>query len=305
MATLINAYCRGYRQTSLAYLKQRVLYPVEFTSGGNPNLTPEDSDTLTIGVVITPSWEADLTLAIDYFDLEVTDTIGEINASLICFDPLNTANVFCENLSRDSTGNIKHISELTSNRGLLGVEGIDTQIAYATDLPGWMSWLDDYSQLTINSTWTHLLSTRTQENIVTEILECVGLFGWPCQSVEQGTSFPENRLTTNFNYASGALNIHLTWRWIDGMDNAAPLRSGLLGFPDPDLAIPGVPSFNYFDLGFGYRFNEHFHARMGINNLTDKQAPQMADAAFTNNTDTRLYDIFGRTYFFSFSYTRQ
>jgi len=35
----------------------------------------------------------------------------------------------------------------------------------------------------------------------------------------------------------------------------------------------------------------------------DKQTPQMADAVLGNNTVTRLYDIFGRTYFFSFNYT--
>jgi len=278
-------------------------YPVDYTGGGNPNLVPEGSDTLTVGVVITPSRETDLTLAIDYFDLQVTDTIGEIQADLICFDPLNTANVFCENMSRDSSGNVRYISQLTSNRGLLGVEGIDTQFAYASDLPGWMSLLDDYSQLSINSTWTHILSTRTQENVVTTIQECAGLFGWPCEAFEHGISFPENRLTTNFDYTSGALNIHLTWRWIDGMDNAAQLGADILGWGDLDLAVPDVPSFNYFDLGFGYRFNDHFYARMGINNLTDEQAPLMADAVNRNNTDTRLYDIFGRTYFFSFGYT--
>jgi len=274
-------------------------YPVDFLVGGNPNLAPESSDTLTVGVVINPSFAPDLTLAIDYFDLEVTDTIGDIDAMLICFDPINTGNAFCDNISRDASGNISNIAEPVSNRGLLGVEGVDTQIAYSTDLPSWAALFDNYAQLNINTAWTHYISNRTQENVATEILECAGLFGWPCGKRPN----PSDRLITNFDYISGALNIHLAWRWLDGMDNAAPLRSAQFGFPDPDLAVPDVPAYNFFDLGFGYQFGEKFHARFGINNLFDKQAPNMADSVSQNNTDTGIYDIFGRTFYFSFNYT--
>lgn len=280
-------------------------YPVDFLVGGNPALEPESSDTLTVGVVIAPSWAPELTLAVDYFDLEVADTIGEISASQICFDPVNTANEFCENISRDNTGNIGNISQLTSNRGLLGVEGIDTQIEYASDLPSWMAIVDNHADLSINSTWTHLKSVRSQDNIATETRECVGLFGAPCDTAENGISFPEDRVTTNLDYASGSLNIHLTWRWITGMDNAAPLYSEQFGVPDPDLAVPDVSASSYFDLGFGYQFSEHLNVRLGINNLTNEQAPQMADAVRSNNTDTRLYDIFGRTYYLSFNYSNR
>lgn len=289
---------QGLPASEIGVFEATPFYPVDFIFGGNPNLEPEASDTLTIGVVITPSFAPGMTLAIDYFDLEVTDTIGGIDATLICFDPMNTSNVFCENLTRDASGNVNSVSEPTSNRGLLGVEGVDTQIAYNTDLPSWAALFDDTAHLNINGIWTHYFSKRSQENVATEILECVGLYGWPC-----GQSHPEDRLIANLDYASGSLAIHLTWRWIAGMDNAAILRSAEFGYPDPDFAVPKVSSYNFFDLGFGYRFNERFHARFGINNLLDKQPPQMANAVNANNTDTALYDVFGRTYYFSFNFT--
>jgi len=292
---------QGLPLSEIGVFEATAFYPVDYHLGGNPSLEPESSDTLTIGVVITPSFAPELTLAIDYFDLEVTDTIGDINAMLICFDPVNSGNVFCDNISRDMTGNIRSITEPTSNRGLLGVEGVDTQISYVSDLPSGAALFDSNAQLTVSAIWTHYLSKRSQENIATEILECVGYFGWPCNS--SSNSHPEDRLLTNLNYASGPLDIRLTWRWIAGMDNAAILRSALYGYPDPDFAIPSVSSFNYFDLGFGYRFSERFNARLGINNLLDEEAPNMADAVWSNNTDTGIYDIFGRTYFFSFGYT--
>jgi outer membrane receptor protein involved in Fe transport len=95
--------------------------------------------------------------------------------------------------------------------------------------------------------------------------------------------------------------LHLTWRWIEGTDNAAPLDPAINGFPPPDLAIPEVGDEHYLDLGLAYTFNDHFMARFGINNLLDNDPPQMADAVFGNNTDTGLYDVFGRSYYLTLS----
>jgi outer membrane receptor protein involved in Fe transport len=276
-------------------------YPTYVTSGGNPELVPESSDTVTFGVVVTPSAVPGLTIAVDYFDLEVTDTIGGINAMLICFDPLNTSSVFCGNIRRDMTGNVADLFQPTSNRGLLGTNGIDTQVQYVGDLPPAMALFDEHAQININAFWTYMISNETQENIVTEVRDCAGFFGWPCAGDLGGGSFPKHRITTNFNYASGPLNIHLTWRWIDSMQNSAPLYSADFGYTDPVLAIPTVSSYNYFDLGFGYQFSDSTLARFGINNLFDKQPPQMANNVISNNTDARLFDVFGRTFYLSIS----
>jgi iron complex outermembrane receptor protein len=274
-------------------------YPIYVTVGGNPELKPESSDTLTIGVVLNPSAIPGLTLAVDYFDLEITDTIGDIAAMIICFDPLNTTGVFCDNIKRDATLNIVELYEPTSNRGLLATNGIDTQLQYATDLPSSMAILNGNARININAFWTHIISNAWQENIVTEVYECAGYFGIPCVMDLNGGTIPVNRITSSFNYISGALDIHLTWRWIEGTRNAAPFYSALFGVPDPDLAIPTVPSYNYFDLGFGYQFSDSILGRFGINNLFDKQPPQMADTVWSNNTDTGLYDVFGRTFYLS------
>ena len=276
-------------------------YPVSTTTGGNPGLKPESSDTFTIGGVFNPVSIPGLTVAVDYYDLEITDTIGDINAIGICFDSLNTQGVFCDNIQRDVTLNIAELYEPTSNRGLLGTTGIDTQIQYMTDLPSSMALFDDYARFSINATWTHLLSNEYQENIVTEVYDCAGYFGWPCVQDLVGAAVPVNRITGNFNYSSNPLDIHLTWRWIEGTRNGGPLYSADFGYPDPNLAIPRVSSYHYFDLGLGYWFNDSWLARFGINNLFDKQPPQMADNVWSNNTDTGMYDVFGRTYYVSLS----
>jgi outer membrane receptor protein involved in Fe transport len=282
------------------------LTPTDFVQGGDPNLVPEVAKTWTIGAVITPEALPNWTISIDYFQLEVTDSIGDIDAMSICFDPKNTSNLFCENITRDPNagGNIVEIFEPQNNRGLIGTKGIDTQINYQTDLPGGLSLFAGNAQISVNLIWTHTLENRWQLNPVTQIVDCAGFFGDFCgigidESV--GWTLPENRVTTHINYASGPLSIHLTSRWIDGTTNVQKMQFEFFGFPEPLLAIPSIGSKHYLDLGFGYEFNDNITARFGINNLTDTDAPNMASAVFANNTDTLLFDVFGRSYFLSVS----
>jgi outer membrane receptor protein involved in Fe transport len=266
-------------------------YPVYFTTGGNPDLEPESSDTFTAGVVITPDSVPGLTVAVDYFDIEITDTIGPINAVGICFNSLNTDGLFCDNITRDDTLNVAEVVQLTSNRGIEATSGVDTQLQYAAELPPSLALLQGGARFSINAIWTHTFSIESQENIVTTVYDTAGYFGYPCRADLFGGTCSSNRVNSHFNYASGPLDIRLTWRWIEGTRNGGPLYSADFGFPDPKLALPTVSSYSYFDLGFGWYFSESVLARFGINNLFDKQPPQMADNVWSDGTDTGMYDV--------------
>jgi iron complex outermembrane receptor protein len=280
-------------------------YPTEFILGGNPDLQPEASDTFTVGFVYSPAWVSGLTFAVDYYDLEVEDAIGEVAPGNICFDPNNREGVFCEKLERDSSGNVFRITSLIENRGLLATDGIDFQVQYVTDLPTSLALMDGSAQLTIGAALTHVFSLEYQENIVTEVFDCNGLFGAPCNNlfgIGTGT-YPENKLNVNLNYGSGGLSGNLAWRWIDGTDNAAVLAPEFIyGFPDPVIAVPDVSSWSYLDLGLAYEWDNGLLLRLGINNLTDKDPPLMGNAQNGNNTDALLYDVYGRTYYLNLRY---
>jgi outer membrane receptor protein involved in Fe transport len=95
--------------------------------------------------------------------------------------------------------------------------------------------------------------------------------------------------------------MHLTWRWIEGVNNAAVLLpAAILGF-DPNPAILTVGDEHYLDLGLRYSFSNEFSARFGVTNLLDNDPPMMADNVWDNNTDAGLYDIFGRSYYLPLS----
>lgn len=54
------------------------------TSGGNPDLEPEDAKSLTVGAVWTPSFLPGLTLTVDYFNIKIDNAIQRIDGSANC-----------------------------------------------------------------------------------------------------------------------------------------------------------------------------------------------------------------------------
>jgi outer membrane receptor protein involved in Fe transport len=278
----------------------------EIVQGGNPALLPEKADTLTIGAIVTPDAWPKWSFTLDYFAFEIEDAIGGIDSRSVCFDPLNTENTFCENIQRDATGNIARIVNLTSNRGSFETSGFDTQVRFGSELPSWLSISESGADLDLNMVWTHMLEFKQQENPATEVLECNGLFGQPCWDgdiFDGAQTFAENRVTTFANYLSDAWSLHLTWRWIEGTDNAAPLRLDYQLTPDAILAVPDVGDKNYIDFGIGYTFGDWLTVRLNVNNLFDTDPPQMADTVAQINTDAGTYDVFGRSYYLSFTLT--
>jgi outer membrane receptor protein involved in Fe transport len=282
---------QGLPADQVGVFEATLRYPVGFLSGGNTNLKPEIGKTWTAGVVWSPLALPDWAIAVDFFSLEVEDTIGDVDPYQICFDPNNVGNVFCDAIVRDETGNVSHISELTNNRGLMETTGIDTQIQYRADLPDALGIGNHSADIGVHLYWTHMLTNREQENPVTPVLECAGYFGWPCDS--RAAVLPRNRVMANIHYQSGPLGMHLHWRWIDGTRNAAPMRSFIFGVPDPELGIPEIDEQHYVDAGLDYQFGDHLSASLSINNVFDNDPPRMEQQF---NTDTGLYDVFGRSY---------
>ena len=279
-------------------------FPTLFISGGNPDLEPEIADTLTVGIVLSPEAVPNLQLSVDYFNIEIEGAIGGLAAVDACFDVANVDNLFCDLIRRDvTTLNVNEVREFNINRGVYQTSGIDTQFNYSMELPSALSFGDAGAGLNVNVLWTHLLELANQNTPFSSIVECAGTFGWPCTELSDGMTWPADRVTTSLGYQSGELSAHLTWRWVEKTDNGVYVGAPLIGIPIEDLdpAVPNVKSKNYFDLGFAYQFSEHLTARLTIANLTDTDPPMMADWVWDKNTDTRTYDIFGRSYTLSFS----
>jgi outer membrane receptor protein involved in Fe transport len=189
---------------------------------------------------------------------------------------------------------------------LLKTTGFDTQVNFETALPEALSIGTRNADLAVNVVWTHMITNETQQNPVSTIYDCAGLFGYPCDEFAGypgSATYPNDRVTVTANYAAEPFAMHLMWRWIAGTDTANYLAAPFFGL-DPDDIEPGAPSVSsksYVDLGLGYAFSDNIYARLTVVNLFDTSPPMMTSSNASNNTDTGFYDVYGRSYMLQLS----
>ena len=111
------------------------------SGGGAENLEPETSDAYTAGFVWTPQF-ADLSIAVDYFDIKVQDQIAQLGASSIlggCYTGDNYPNAFCDLFTRapgDAPGfpyAILEVRDSYLNVNEQRVKGVDMNLRYDHD----------------------------------------------------------------------------------------------------------------------------------------------------------------------------
>ena len=77
-----------------------------FLEGGNTNLKPEQAETITLGVVFTPSFIDGLSITVDYYDIEITDGIDNYQSLTVLNQCLDGAEEFCSNVKRGAAGDL-------------------------------------------------------------------------------------------------------------------------------------------------------------------------------------------------------
>jgi len=266
--------------------------------GGNPNLTPETSDTYTAGVVLQPDFVPflrGLAITVDYFDIRVKNTVQGIGADTIlatCNSTLNPQ--FCGLIHRDSTGSLwrssnGYVTDLTQNIGSLRTRGVDVGASYAHELGGLGSFSANF-----NGTY---LDDFTVNNGVSTPYDCSGYYGTQC-----GTPAPHwrHKLRTTLTLPDG-IGISGAWRYfssvaIDGSSTNATLAGDYSQF------ARRLGAQSYFDLALSAVIGEHYNLNIGVQNLLDRDPPTVSGAGtyacpagFCNgNTYPQVYDALGR-----------
>lgn len=264
--------------------------------GGNPFLKPEEADTYTAGIVLTPSFIKRLSLSVDYFDIKVKGYIGSIPVSQTISQCIATGNpFFCSLFNRDPRSGIifgdqGYIISTTQNTGSLRTSGIDISGTYTQPLGS------------LGSASIDFMGTRLRK-LVTEPLpglgsyDCVGYFGPTC-----GQPSPKWRHQARFTWAdaAGVGTISLNWRYIGGTNLTN--NSTIADFAsDPSIINARIKAYSYFDLAGTVKVQKGIVFRAGVNNLLDKDPPLIQSgllASFGNgNTYPGMYDVVGRSVF--------
>ncbi len=112
-------------------------YIAGLTTGGNPEIRPELSDTTTVGVVYQPNWAEDFNLSVDFYNIEIQDAIAQLGTQEIldrCY--LQGAQDICALISRNDTGTpfIRQILNVFINIAETKTSGVDIEASYRKDM---------------------------------------------------------------------------------------------------------------------------------------------------------------------------
>jgi len=265
--------------------------------GGNPQLSPEEADTTTLGVVWTPGDQLSLTL--DWWNIEINGAISRpLEQDVIggCYsierNPNRMPNDMCALIERNSlTGGIgaglageRGAILPLSNQGFIQKTGIDFGVRVQHALPGAlgrMQYALDVSKVTRDDFQAVPMSI---------VRDCLGYYSTSC--------IPSHELRSNLRaiWNVGDVAVTVVWRYFSAVD-VEPLADAANG---PYFApYRHVPSYSYFDLSAGYNAPWNARISLSVNNLLDKHPPVVgADIGNAHgnegNTFPQWYDALGR-----------
>lgn len=227
-------------------------------SQGNPDLNPEEGETLTMGVVLTPSFLPGLALTIDRYEIEISDVIASLGWRNIinnCVDSPSLSNPFCASVSRGSDGNITRVLNQVLNVAEYTNSGWDVTASYRTDLA--KLGLPDYGSLSFNAA-AGFLDELTYDPVP----------GDASVRDEQAGELPNPKRRMNFRVTWDYDRVSLSYanQYLGSM-----VRSN----QDPAGAYEPykAPSWITHDLRAEYRFDK-YSVFAGVNNFTNEEPPQ-------------------------------
>lgn len=259
--------------------------------GGNQNLTPEQADTYTVGLVFTPI--EDLNLAIDYYDVKIEETITGIGASTILNACLDTGlAAVCDLVRRGPRGDLwladeNHVVNITQNFGNVRSRGIDLNANYTFEALGGRFFTSMVGNFILEEENDPLPGVEDTK------FDCVGKINPSCRTHEW-------RHIANVRYARDSWSLNLRWRYFGELDYVnrvgAPLTTdGLVA------AKGGIPGYSFIDLSGSLALADNIDLTLGVNNIADKEPPLVGVTNATNANAPGGYDQLGRYIFSSIS----
>jgi outer membrane receptor protein involved in Fe transport len=287
-------------------IPQGVLGQLSQLQGGNPELQPEQADSYTVGITITPSILPNFTGSIDYYDIKLEGLVGTVGADIIMSNCLDTGSpTYCSQIVRSpNTGGLVgnsiasggYIVQTNVNIGAAEVSGIDVQAAYK------LMMMEGWGSLVLSLNGAYLLETKTTPIPGAHTYDCAGLYGSTCQTVNPVW---HHILRTTWQMPWDA-SLSLTWRYLSGVkldNNDSDPTLNFAKFGKYNYFNAQIPSYGYLDIAGSWNITKGFEVRGGINNVLDKDPPlatyEITSGGAANTYST--YDALGRQMFIAFT----
>lgn len=264
--------------------------------GGNPDLEPETADIFTLGAVILPRWVQNLSVAVDYWNIDLDHTIlTGLGGDFImesCYSGTNPA--LCPLVTRASSGLITEIRDVGVNIGATRTSGVDVAARYT--LPSRVG------RWGFNADATYLINYR-QTQPDGRVYSFTGRWD------DSGDiAYPRWKGAAGVTWGLGGLGAGLNGRFVSGFRECADSdgfavkgAAGQCNEPaDPttgqDRLTRWVSPYALFDAFVSYDLRSgagRTGIAIGVQNLLD-EAPNQVYSGQENHTDYALYDFIGR-----------
>jgi iron complex outermembrane receptor protein len=245
-------------------------------SSGNEGLMPEEAKTFTVGVVLTPSSIPRFSVAVDFYETELTNAITGLNyandnvqAVCLATAPLYNSPV-CDlairpitdptdpNYLNPAVNMPTEIRNSPVNAALQKTKGYDFQLDYSWDMGG--------GQFALR----HLASYQPTNSTLTTPLST--FYTWAVQ--------PELMQTTFLSYRNSGWNVALQNRWL-GSVNVMTSDNDLNG-NSQNYVDPTLDAYNVVDTTVSKEFevsDGSLEAFITVNNLLNERAPLFPSAS--------------------------
>ncbi|MEN5116105.1 TonB-dependent receptor [Luteimonas sp. TWI662] len=280
----------GYRQLRQGFIPTESgagQSPVPFTSGSNRLLQPETSVSKTLGLVYNPSYVEGLSLALDWWNIRIEQTIVSDSPNLIlddCYVGLIESR--CAMFSRDPV--LQIVNNLTygmRNAGYTDTEGFDFDVLYALNT--------DYGRF--GAKWQTTYTSKYETKATNDPTAV------PSQATGTGSYFRvRSNMSVNWSLADWSVNwgvryysgsreacYNLTPEHCSRPNFASPATLGRIT-PQNDLG-----SNTFHDLQVTYSAPWNAKISVGANNVFDHiAAPWLRGASATQTSNFSYYGGF-------------
>lgn len=262
---------------------------VDLTSGGNPNLTNEEADTFTAGLVLTPGFLPGFRFSVDYYNIKVEKAVSILTGQ-------QTVNVcaagntsVCGFITRGPDGFIQEVLSTYQNLGELRSEGLEFVGDYTIPLGG------GSLNFSANATYTIELSTTDAVGFTTRYDGWTGNPG----TVQSVFGVPKWRADGLITYSDDRFSLSAHGRYVGpGVYDPTKIGPGQPGFSP---YLPNSTNYNlvdsrlYWDLTTSFDLypepDRKLEVFASVYNLFDKDPPRQR--LYGNPV---LFDALGRRY---------
>jgi outer membrane receptor protein involved in Fe transport len=226
----------------------------QLVSGGNPNLSPEKSESWNYGILFQPKFLSGLSLSLDYYRVNVRDRIGQpATPAIILANPslfpgfVDRAAPTASDLANNLPGELVRIRTITGNYGTAATRGLDLSAEYRFGTQRF----GKFTARAAGSTIYHEI-IRTRPDLA---------------GVETVATYEVPRLRGNASLA-----------WAYRKFGAVVSADYIHGFADAAPSTLRVKQQTITGLQLSYELAQATRVTLGANNLFDRDPPRTASS---------------------------